>query len=217
MNLNSICQNCLFPPETNLINLLGKASIGRTPQGLVAKIEMSAQTTGECSRCLDPAEIRVATEFTELYAFNERSQTESQLLLPKNHQIDLAPLIREYLILDVPLANLCKVDCKGLCSVCGINHNHEDCEHINSSTFYAIFKLTGLFQPRGLIPVRALTIFRENWRNHMKFKKDSIESQKSPDLLFEEKENLESDIAEDQVDLFPKDDQNFDRLRIPLF
>lgn len=51
----------------------------------------------------------------------------------------------------------------------------------------------------------------------MKFKKDSIESQKSPDLLFEEKENLESDIAEDQVELFPKDDQNFDRLRLHYF
>lgn len=136
-----------IPPETNLINLLGKAYMGRTPQGLVAKIEMSAQTKGECSRCLDPVEIRVATEFTELYAFNERSQTESQLLLPKNHQIDLAPLIREYLILDMPLASLCKVDCKGLCSVCGVNHNHEDCDHINSSTSTPFSSLQDYFNP----------------------------------------------------------------------
>jgi uncharacterized protein len=136
-----------IPPETNLINLLGNAKIGRTPQGIVANIEMSAQTTGECSRCLDPAEVRVATEFTELYAFNERSLTESQLLLPKNHQIDLAPLIREYLILDMPLATLCKADCKGLCSVCGINHNHEDCEHINSNPTTPFSSLQDYFNP----------------------------------------------------------------------
>ena len=30
-------------------------------------------------------------------------------------------------------------------------------------------------------------------------------------------ESLESDIAEDQVELFPKDDQNFDRLRLHYF
>ena len=134
-----------IPPETNLVNVLGKAYIGRTPQGLVARIEMSAQTTGECSRCLDLTEIRVATEFTELYAFNERSLTDSQLLLPKNHQIDLAPLIREYLILDMPLSTLCKINCKGLCAVCGVNHNHEDCEHLNSSTNTPFSNLRDLF------------------------------------------------------------------------
>ena len=134
-----------IPPETNLNNLLGKAKIGRTPQGLVAKIEMSAQTKGNCSRCLDSIEIRVATEFTELYAFDERSLTESHLLLPKNHQIDLAPLIREYLILDMPISTLCKADCKGLCSVCGVNHNHEDCEHPHSSTDTPFSNLQDLF------------------------------------------------------------------------
>jgi len=36
------------PPETELIDLRGKASIGRTPQGLIAKVDISAETKSEC-------------------------------------------------------------------------------------------------------------------------------------------------------------------------
>lgn len=136
------------PPETELIDLRGKASIGRTPQGLIAKVDISAQTKSECSRCLDPIDQRVATEFTELYAFNERSITESQLLLPKNHQIDLAPLIREYLILDMPIRPLCKANCKGLCPVCGVNHNHEECEHMHLPDDSPFSSLKNLLDPK---------------------------------------------------------------------
>jgi len=137
----------ILPPDTELRDLRGKAEIGRTPQGLVANIEVSAQTPSECARCLDPIDQRIATEFTELYAFNERSVTESQLLLPKNHQIDLAPLIREYLILDMPMTPLCKSDCLGLCPECGINRNHESCSHAIVSSEQPHTELQDLFDP----------------------------------------------------------------------
>jgi uncharacterized protein len=112
-----------------LSDLRGSADFGRTPQGLVAEVEISGRTQVECARCLEPFELPVATEFTELYAFDERSMSESQLLLPANHQIDLAPLAREYLLLDMPITPLCRPDCKGLCTVCGVNRNREDCGH----------------------------------------------------------------------------------------
>ncbi len=76
-------QEVFLPPETQLKDLRGKATIGRTPQGLIATVQASARTPGECDRCLDRVEQTIATDFTELYAFDERSITESQLLLPK--------------------------------------------------------------------------------------------------------------------------------------
>lgn len=123
----------LLPPDLQLSNLLGKAIIGRTPQGLISEVAVSAQTAAECSRCLIPLTQGIATEFTELFAFDERNTTDSQLLLPKNHQIDFAPIIREYLILDMPLTSLCKSDCLGLCPECGVNRNDEDCGHVQES------------------------------------------------------------------------------------
>lgn len=110
-------------------DLKGSAHFGRTPQGLVAQIVLSGRTPSECARCLAPFEQAIATEFTELYAFDERSMTDAQLLLPANHQVDLAPLAREYLLLDMPITPLCKAECKGLCTVCGANLNEEDCGH----------------------------------------------------------------------------------------
>jgi uncharacterized protein len=109
--------------------LKGSATFGRTPQGLVAQVALSGRTQAECARCLDPFELAIATDFTELYAFDERSMTESQLLVPANHQIDLAPLAREYLMLDMPITPLCRPNCLGLCTVCGVNRNNEDCGH----------------------------------------------------------------------------------------
>ena len=122
-----------LPPDTQLQNLRGKATIGRTPQGLISDVAVSAQTPSECARCLTPLNQGIATEFTELFALDERSMTDSQLLLPKNHQIDFAPLIREYLILDMPISPLCKTECLGLCPECGINRNEEDCGHVQES------------------------------------------------------------------------------------
>jgi uncharacterized protein len=55
--------------------------------------------------------------------------SESQLLVPANHQIDLAPLAREYMLLDMPITPLCRPDCQGLCPVCGANRNRENCGH----------------------------------------------------------------------------------------
>ena len=122
-------EQLVVPPDLTLNNLKGAAHFSRTPQGLVVQVQLSAHLPAECARCLDPFELAVATDFTELYAFDERSVSEPQLLLPANHQIDLAPLAREYLLLDLPITPLCRPDCRGLCPVCGINRNREHCEH----------------------------------------------------------------------------------------
>lgn len=114
-----------------LRNFKGLVTIGRTPQGLIVQGDFSAESTLECARCLGDFDRELAWEFTELYAFNEKSVSESDLLLPEDQQIDLGPLIREYALLEVPINPLCKPDCKGLCSVCGENLNEVDCGHKN--------------------------------------------------------------------------------------
>jgi uncharacterized protein len=118
-----------IPPDLQLSDLRGSARFSRTPQGLLVEVLTSARTPVECSRCLDPIEQPIAAQFTELYAFDERSTSESQLIVPPNHQIDLAPLVREYMLLDLPITPLCRPDCAGLCPECGINRNQETCEH----------------------------------------------------------------------------------------
>jgi uncharacterized protein len=80
-------------------------------------------------RCLKDFGFRLTWELTELYAFKKESMSESELIVPDSAQIDLAPLLREYAILELPIKPLCKPDCMGLCIECGQDLNLKDCGH----------------------------------------------------------------------------------------
>jgi uncharacterized protein len=51
------------------------------------------------------------------------------LSIPETGILDLNPLARECLLLDVPLQPVCRPGCKGLCSECGNNLNESPCSH----------------------------------------------------------------------------------------
>ena len=117
--------------DLDLHHFEGVANIGRTPQGLIVQASFSGETTLECVRCLNEFDHGLDWDMTELYAFNNKSVSESGLLMPEDGHIDLQPLIREYALLEMPIKPICKQDCKGLCPVCGENLNEVDCGHKN--------------------------------------------------------------------------------------
>lgn len=119
--------------DFDLVNLSGSAHITRTAQGLLAQVKLNAMVECDCVRCLTPFSQSLNSEFTELYAFSRNSVTESGLILPEDAHIDLTPLIREYLLLEVPMSPLCRTDCKGLCPICGENLNETTCHHEDDS------------------------------------------------------------------------------------
>ena len=132
--------------DLDLHHFEGIATIGRTPQGLIVQADFSAETVLECVRCLNEFDQSLTWNFTELYAFNRKSVSESGLIMPEDGHIDLQPLIREYALLEIPIKPLCKPNCKGLCSVCGEDLNLTDCGHkdiAEESPFSALKDLLG--------------------------------------------------------------------------
>ena len=131
--------------DLELVNFEGMIKIDRTPQGLVIQGNFSGETTLECVRCLNEFSFPLKWELTELYAFKKESVGESELLIvPDSAQIDLAPLLREYAILELPIKPLHSPDCKGLCIECGQDLNVMDCGHSqenDDSPFAALKKL----------------------------------------------------------------------------
>jgi uncharacterized protein len=115
--------------DLELRNFDGIVNVGKTPQGLVVQADFSAETTLGCVRCLSDFDHELDWSFTELYAFDKRSETESALILPEDAHIDLGELLREYALLEVPISPICKPNCKGLCTECGQNLNEKDCGH----------------------------------------------------------------------------------------
>jgi uncharacterized protein len=91
-----------------------------------------------CSRCLDPAPYDVAKSF-DLF-FRKRDE----LVFDEDEEIELAEkdtrtaffmgtrlaigeILREQILLALPMKALCRVDCKGLCPTCGTNLNSGSC------------------------------------------------------------------------------------------
>jgi len=118
-----------FTPDFIVHDLQGQVHIDKTPQGLLFQGEFNGSTQQECVRCLSEYEQPISTEFSELYAFNEKNISDSGLLVPEHGFVDLEPLLQEYLILELSIKPLCKPDCKGLCIECGANLNSTACGH----------------------------------------------------------------------------------------
>jgi uncharacterized protein len=122
-----------FSPEEEFLDFSGVARINRTPQGMLVEGEFKGAVGVECVRCLVSFLQPLSTSFSELYAFDQRSVSESDLILPEDANIDLGPIVREYLLIEVPISPICRPDCKGLCPVCGEDLNQVVCEHVVQS------------------------------------------------------------------------------------
>ena len=93
-------------------------------EGVVADGLISAPWRAECRRCLREVTGEVDVEFRELF---ERSPREGETYALGHEEIDLEPLIREALLLALPLAPLCEAGCQGICPTCGADLNEGPC------------------------------------------------------------------------------------------
>lgn len=92
--------------------------------GLLVTGTVDGAWEGLCRRCLGPVAGTRTVEVQELFESHPRDGESYQL---GHDQVDLEPLARESLILDLPLAPLCSEDCRGLCPTCGADLNQGDC------------------------------------------------------------------------------------------
>ncbi len=115
--------------EREFADLTAVITVSRTTEGLLVQFRGQAHTTVACVRCLEDFEQTLHPEFVEMFTFPSHADETTELILPEDLNIDLYPLVREYLFLDLPIAPVCKVDCRGLCPVCGANLNETTCNH----------------------------------------------------------------------------------------
>lgn len=103
-------------------------------EGVLVTGTATAPVVGECARCLEPLTSWVEASFQELYHYEPGSAAgdEDELLLDGD-LLDLEPVLRDAVVLALPLAPLCSDDCPGLCVECGVRladagpgHRHED-------------------------------------------------------------------------------------------
>jgi uncharacterized protein len=95
--------------------------------GILVRGEMSGSYETECSRCLKPVTQPFAFTGAELYR-PPGDVWEEGYVIKDGTTIDLEPLARDTVGLNLPSRPLCRSDCKGLCSRCGADYNEGTCE-----------------------------------------------------------------------------------------
>jgi uncharacterized protein len=111
-------------------------------EGVLVTGTARAPLAGECVRCLEPIERKLDTDFQELYSYpdagerfggvaEEADGDEEETLVLTDEMFDLQPVLRDAVVLALPLQPVCQEDCPGLCSECGArlvddpDHHHD--------------------------------------------------------------------------------------------
>jgi uncharacterized protein len=101
----------------------GKAKVIHTSQGVLVQCRLMTEVKLTCSRCLDtylcPINFTAEEEFLQTsgasndQAVSSLEQTEGFTIDDKN-MLDLGELIRQYVLLNLPMKPLCRFDCPGM-------------------------------------------------------------------------------------------------------
>jgi uncharacterized protein len=104
--------------------------VSRAQSGTVFELRFKTRLHGPCYRCLADAAVEADISAREYQAENPESDELRTPYLEKD-QLDLTGWARDALALELPDKILCRLDCAGLCPVCGRDlnvdpHGHDD-------------------------------------------------------------------------------------------
>jgi uncharacterized protein len=114
----------------------GTVRLAKHGRDVLVRGELSGALRLTCSRCLEPYGAKAQAGFDlllvpapEAHAAHGEELTPEDLDLDyySGETVDLESLLKEQIILMVPLKPLCAEDCRGLCPRCGANLNRESC------------------------------------------------------------------------------------------
>ena len=129
----------LGEPDVQLLTpLAGRLRLTRDFNGVTVMGDLSTRIAVPCARCLSPAESEVSVTIEEHFRptaylpggppLERDVDADPSTDIDAHHQVDLGDVLRQALLLAVPLHPLCRPDCKGLCPNCGQDWNIGRCD-----------------------------------------------------------------------------------------
>ncbi len=94
------------------------------PGGVLLTARVTAPFEGECRRCLEMATGTLEAKVVELVTDEADPETGYAI---DGDTLDVRDIVHDACILELPLAPLCREGCIGLCPICGVNRNLEQC------------------------------------------------------------------------------------------
>ncbi|MET7828566.1 MULTISPECIES: DUF177 domain-containing protein [unclassified Streptomyces] len=113
-------------------------------EGVLVTGTARASAKGECVRCLEPLEQVLVADFQEMFSYPDAddrgrpkaepaddAEDDEDTLFLEDGLFDLEPVLRDAVVLALPMQPVCQDDCPGLCSECGARladdpeHHHD--------------------------------------------------------------------------------------------
>jgi uncharacterized protein len=113
-------------------------------EGVLVTGTARASAKGECVRCLEPLEQVLEADFQEMFSYPDAddrgrpkaepvddAEDDEDTLFLEDGLFDLEPVLRDAVVLALPMQPVCQDDCPGLCSECGArladdpDHHHD--------------------------------------------------------------------------------------------
>jgi uncharacterized protein len=113
-------------------------------EGVLVTGTARAPVEGECVRCLEPVGWQLDADFQEMFSYpdadtrtarrdeaGDDAEDEDDTPQLEDDLFDLEPVLRDAVVLALPMQPVCRDDCPGLCSQCGArladdpDHHHE--------------------------------------------------------------------------------------------
>jgi DUF177 domain-containing protein len=96
-------------------------------EGILVTGQVEAGATAQCARCLVDFPADVDVDVCELFVAPAHESRDDDVYKVTGTEIDLEPMVRDALMLALPLHPLCREGCKGICARCGADLNAGEC------------------------------------------------------------------------------------------
>jgi uncharacterized protein len=115
-----------------------QGSLSKVGREVILKGSVSTEMEMVCSRCLEPVHYKVRSKVSSRYVPGQETDnldadielraSDIEIEYYSGDRVDLTQAVYDQMMLSLPLARLCRVDCQGICSQCGINRNKKKCQ-----------------------------------------------------------------------------------------
>jgi uncharacterized protein len=117
-------------------------------EGVLVTGSATVLLKGECVRCLTDVSDEMEVELQELFVYPGSEATEEEASRLEGDLIDLEPLLRDEVVVDLPFQPRCRDDCRGLCPTCGADLN-ADPSHVHDEELDPRWEKLGWLETGG--------------------------------------------------------------------
>ena len=129
-----------FDPQLRQVEPIvatGTAELSESTLEIAVSGHLSTTIEVACDRCLEKSMFPVGADFTLLYQPAAVAPEEGEVALAgpeaevgfyEGEGLELSDVLREEILLLLPMQRVCREDCKGICHVCGQNRNQVECD-----------------------------------------------------------------------------------------